>query len=109
MPSNPWPLLILALIGLLNSSAPGVQGAEPKAEREPTAGAVAATVNGQPILEVKLRQAVGLPPEHEHFAEQRLDALEELIDRVLVDQHVVAQNVTATAKEIDAELVKFKE
>jgi hypothetical protein len=123
MPSNHGPWLSLTLVGLLTASAASEQ--QPKPQARP-AGTVVAMVNGQPIREVRgapahsmsrvwftdgksRRGDVSLHAEHEHFEEQRLDALHDFIDRILIDQYVVAQDVMAEAKEIDEKLAEFKD
>jgi peptidyl-prolyl cis-trans isomerase C len=65
-----------------------------------TANAVAATVNGQPILELAIQRGLkGVPPAR--HAEVRPERINQLIDTYLIEQHLIQLNITVEKKEVD--------
>jgi peptidyl-prolyl cis-trans isomerase C len=61
----------------------------------------AAVVNGEPIAEAAVQRALkGVPPEH--LAAARKQVVENLIDNLLIEQHLTKLKVTAAAPEIDS-------
>src|SRR5580700_10311740 len=75
----------------------------------PTASAVAATVNGQPILEMAVYRAlesVKTPVSQRDAV--RHDVLRFFIDNALVDQYLDQLKVTVDAKDVEAQLDKIK-
>ncbi|MCS6852105.1 MAG: peptidylprolyl isomerase [Gemmataceae bacterium] len=74
----------------------------------PAPKAVAATVNGQPILEVTVQRALKRVPPDKH-AQARVEILNYLIDNLLVDQFLTEGKLTVDPKEIDARINQIKE
>lgn len=67
--------------------------------------AVAATVNGQPVMEIAVQRALQrFPPDKQ--AVIRADLLNFLVDNVVLDQFL-APRVTVDAKDVDAKLKQF--
>src|SRR5947209_1069951 len=67
--------------------------------------AVAATVNGQPVMEIAVQRALQrFPPDKQTVI--RADLLNFLVDNVILDQFL-APRVTVDAKDIDAKLKQF--
>jgi parvulin-like peptidyl-prolyl isomerase len=74
----------------------------------PPATAVAATVNGQPILELAVYRGLKrVPPAH--HAEARTEILDFLIENLLIDQHLQQLGVAIDKKEVDDRLAQFRE
>lgn len=82
------------------ATVPAVTLPAPKPAR-PTG--IAATVNGQPILEVAVQRGLKRVPPARH-AEARPEILGLLIDNVLIDQHLQQLGFTVDQKEIDARM-----
>jgi parvulin-like peptidyl-prolyl isomerase len=63
--------------------------------------AVAATVNGQPIMESAVQRGLKLVPEDQHD-QARPGILQFLIDNILLDQYLAQHGVTVDQKDVDA-------
>lgn len=97
-----------ALLPILIASA---LFAQPPAVPAPTAEpmpSIAAKVNGQPISEVLVEQALqDFPPDER--AKYRPEIIEGLISIALVDQYLTALKITVEQKDVDEHLNRFKE
>lgn len=70
------------------------------ASQAPAANAVAATVNGQPVLEAAVQRGLKrVPPARQ--AEARGEILDFLIDNTLIDQALARSNINIPQKEVD--------
>jgi parvulin-like peptidyl-prolyl isomerase len=79
--------------------------AAPVAEVRPTG--IAATVNGQNIMEVEVyRHLRQFPPQNRELA--RKEILAHLIDQVIIDQYLTAIKIVVDPKEIDANIADMK-
>ncbi|TMQ32408.1 MAG: hypothetical protein E6K70_18730 [Planctomycetota bacterium] len=98
----------MVMVGFLGLTAHGQEGAQVQNNSAPAAAnAVAATVNGQPILEAALQRGLKrLPPEKQ--AEARTEILEYLIDNVLIDQQLQQLRIEVAAKDVDARMEQIK-
>jgi peptidyl-prolyl cis-trans isomerase C len=87
-----------------------VAWSQPVAEpvlKPPAPAKVAALVNGKPILESALDQAMkGVPDDKKK--EARAEILNILIDNSLLDQYLIGQGVRVEPKEVDARLTEIK-
>lgn len=73
----------------------------------PPANAVAATANGQPILEMAVYRALRRIPPDKH-AVARPDTINFLVDNSLIDQHLTQLRIPVDAKEVDTKLTELK-
>jgi parvulin-like peptidyl-prolyl isomerase len=73
----------------------------------PAANAVAATVNGQPILESAVQRGLKRVPPDKH-ALARPEILDYLVENILIDQHLTQLNVQVEKKDIDAQIEQMK-
>ena len=98
----------MVMVGFLGLTAHGQEGAQVQNNSAPAAAnAVAATANGQPILEAALQRGLKrLPPEKQ--AEARTEILEYLIDNVLIDQQLQQLRIEVAAKDVDARMEQIK-
>ena len=98
----------MVMVGFLGLTAHGQEGAQVQNNSAPAAAnAVAATANGQPILEAALQRGLKrLPPEKQ--AEARTEILEYLIDNVLIDQQLQQLRIDVAAKDVDARMEQIK-
>jgi peptidyl-prolyl cis-trans isomerase C len=99
------PLLLLAL-PLSAQTPPAKEPIAAPAATERTS--VAATVNGQPIYEVAVERALQAVPTDER-AKARAEVVQYLIDNAIVDQYLAALKVAVEPKEVETQLVSFKE
>jgi len=99
--------LALALVaaGLTQASATA-QNAQPITAPERPAG-VAATVNGQPILEVAVHRRLRTVPATEQ-ATARGEIINYLVDLVLIDQYLVGQKLVVDPSEVETHLGNFQ-
>jgi peptidyl-prolyl cis-trans isomerase C len=77
------------------------------AQTAPAPAKVAAIVNGQPIPASALERAMKTIPDAKR-PEARAEILNFLIDNQLIEQHLIAQKITAEPKEVDARLEEMK-
>lgn len=68
---------------------------------------VAATVNGQPILEMALQRGLKAVPAAKH-ADVRPEILNRLVDNLLIEQHLLQLTITVDNKEVDAVVEEIK-
>lgn len=108
-----WPWLVAAGVWWLalpaaaqqTNRAPAAPTASPAA---PAANAVAATVNGQAILEAAVQRGLKrVPPTKQ--AEARAELVNFLIDNALIDQYLTQQQITADPKEVDARMQQVRD
>lgn len=95
--------LTLAFLGTL-ASAPAQEASAP-GDSAPT---VAATVNGQTVLEKAVQRRLQQIPEAER-ALARPEILNYLIENELVDQYLIALKIDVPAAEVEAHLAEFKQ
>lgn len=69
---------------------------------------VAATVNGQPILEAAVQRGLKRVPPDKH-AVARPEILDYLVENVLLEQHLVQLNVQVEKKAVDTQIEQMKE
>ena len=81
------------------------QAAPAPAAQAPTG--VAATVNGQPIMEVAVQRGLRRLPADKQ-AEARTEILKYLIDNLLVDQYLQQRPVAVDKKDVDAKVDEIK-
>lgn len=111
---------LLALLGALigwqvTAQQPPAQSTPPPASRpanppavvaptpRPIPNTVAATVNGQPIMEVAVQRGLKRwPPDAQ--AQVRGEIINYLVDKTIVDQYLAQQNVPVSNEDIDAKL-----
>jgi peptidyl-prolyl cis-trans isomerase C len=79
----------------------------PPAAATPAANAVAATVNGQPILEAAVQRGLKRVPPSRH-AEARPEILNYLIENALIDQYLLQMRIAIDPKEIDKKIELMK-
>lgn len=91
----------------LAQSNPGAPPAPPVPAMPPAANTVAATVNGEPILEIAVYRAVRTVPAVKQ-KEARREIINFLVDNLLVDQYLKEQKVVVEKKEIDARVDEMK-
>ncbi len=105
-----WAVLSSALL-CVPSFAQVPQGASvpasPPTAPVAAANAVAATVNGQPILESAVQRSLQHVPPIKH-AESRPQIINFLIDQALLDQYILQQKITVDPKEIDKAIDEMK-
>ncbi|MBY0528205.1 MAG: peptidylprolyl isomerase [Gemmataceae bacterium] len=108
--------LLLGLFVLLGTSATAQdKGAPPKGAPTPTppvsaappANAIAATVNGQHVMELAVYRALRAVPDAKK-GEARPEILGFLIDNVLIDQHLRALNIPVDTKDVDARVDEMR-
>src|SRR5947207_1243609 len=105
---GPTPVLPQAPQNPPPAGAGQAQSATPKElPPPPPAGAVAATVNTQPIPEIAVYRAV-IRGDGKNPAEIRKEVLNFLIDTTLVDQYLVALKVEVEKKDIDDRIETMK-
>src|SRR6516164_558131 len=108
-----WPIVMTVNLfgGLAQAQTPaGTEKIPPPAptpvaigETPPPADAVAAVVNGQPVMEMAVfRGSLRLRPEARDQA--RPEVLNYLIDNVVVDQYLMQLKIEVTAKEVDEKM-----
>jgi parvulin-like peptidyl-prolyl isomerase len=98
---GPW----LAAAALTLSCLPASAQTPPPPSAAPAG--VAALVNGQPITEAALHRLLDhVKPEKQ--AEARPDLLDELIDRLLLDQYLQQMNVVVDRAEVDKQIEKLR-
>src|SRR5205085_12279804 len=98
----------LVMVGFLGLTANGQEAAQVQKNSAPaTANAVAATVNGQPILEAALQRGLKRLPAAKPAA-ARTEILEYLIDNVLIDQQLLQLRIEVAAKDVDARMEQIK-
>lgn len=100
-----WAVLSSTLL-CVPSFAQTPQGAAAPAPAA-AANAVAATVNGQPILESAVQRSLQHVPPIKH-AESRPQIVNFLIDQALLDQFILQQKITIDPKEIDKAIDEMK-
>jgi peptidyl-prolyl cis-trans isomerase C len=100
-----WAVLSSTLL-CVPSFAQAPQGAAAPAPAA-AANAVAATVNGQPILESAVQRSLQHVPPIKH-AESRPQIINFLIDQALLDQFILQQKITIDPKEIDKAIDEMK-
>jgi parvulin-like peptidyl-prolyl isomerase len=98
--------LVLACLPALAQQ--GTKTADPLAAKPspPPAGAVAATVNGQPVPETAVYRV--LRDEPSPWEEARGEILNFLIGNILIDQHLVKFNIAVDPKEVEKRLDEMK-
>ncbi len=104
-----------AVLGLTLSCLPGfAQAPQNTATPAPAptasgaaANPVAATVNGQPILESAVQRSLQHVPPIKH-AESRPQIINFLIDQALLDQYITQQKITIDPKDIDKAIDEMK-
>jgi peptidyl-prolyl cis-trans isomerase C len=102
----PW--LAAAVIHLLLAAILSGQTPAPTSPASPTATAVAAVVDGEPIPEIAVTRAMKrIPPARQ--AEARSEILNFLIDNALIDHYLAKVPVVVDQKEIDAKLAVIKD
>lgn len=91
---------------VIGQAPPPAPPAPPKAPLvDPNA--VAATVNGQPILELAVQRGLRrVPPDRQ--AQMRQQLLNFLVDNSLIEQHLIGQKIAVDAKAIDVKLEEIK-
>jgi parvulin-like peptidyl-prolyl isomerase len=98
----------VAVLGLCSFCVQAQQPAAPEAPPAvPGGNAVAATVNGQPILEVAVQRGLQRVPPARH-KEARPELLNYLIDNVLIDQYLQQLQVAVDSQEVDKHLAEIK-
>jgi len=85
--------------------APRAQPAAAASAQPPTG--VAATVNGEPIMEVGVQRGLKRLPADKQ-AEARIEILNYLIDNAMLDQHLQQLHVDVDKKDVDAKLEQVK-
>jgi len=103
-------LLVLSIVyppAQAQNTAPPVTPAAPADFSAPAANAVAATVDGQPILEMAVYRALRPVPADKR-GEARAEILNFLIENVLIDNYLKAQNVAADKKDIDMRIEEMR-
>jgi peptidyl-prolyl cis-trans isomerase C len=104
-------LCLGSLTCVASAQAPGVPTSAKSVEKAPApatnARSVAATVNGEPILEGALQRFLRrVPPERQ--TEARPAVINHLVDNILVDQYLQQAGIKVEAKEIDAKINEMK-
>jgi peptidyl-prolyl cis-trans isomerase C len=100
---------VFAFAHAVVAQTPPAAPATPTANPAPATAAtmVAATVNGQPITEAAvLRGLKRVPPEEQ--AKARGEILVYLIDNLLIDQHLLKQNLSVDPKAIETRITEIK-
>lgn len=97
----------LLLAGLL------ARETSPSRAEEPAADAVAATVNGQPILAAEVQAVIarlieGRKVEGDSRRQLQAEGLDQLIDRYLIEQRLAREKETAQPAEIDAAVANLE-
>jgi parvulin-like peptidyl-prolyl isomerase len=90
------------------SQAPAEKLAEPMKPTPPAATAVAATVNGQPILELQVYRGL-MREQPKNWAAARKEILNYLIDNTVVDQYLAQLKIQVDAKELAERFAQIKE
>ena len=90
------------------AQAPAPAGKDPELPPPPPANLIAATVNGQPILELAVFRGL-LREDPKKWSSVRKDVLNYLIDNAIVDQYLVQLKIQIDAKEIDENIKKIKD
>jgi len=95
--------------GLICWTAVAQQPVPPPAPTKPAAApnAVAATVNGQPILETAVLRGLKRVPPDKH-AVARPEIVDYLVENLLIDQHLLQLNVQVDKKDVDAQVEQMK-
>lgn len=110
-----WQRRYWAVLGLTLSCVPALaqtpQNAAPpvSAQSAPAApaNAIAATVNGQPILEAVVQRSLQRVPPGKQV-EARPQIVNFLIDQMLLDNYLLEQKIGVEAKEVDKEIFDMK-
>src|SRR5262245_55348191 len=113
--SRPWLATLIAgwaAIPVLAQQAPTTlprPAAAPTTPASPAAApnAVAATVNGQPILESAVQRGLKRVPPARH-AEARPEIINFLIDNALLDQYLQQMRIAVEAKDVDKRIEQMK-
>jgi parvulin-like peptidyl-prolyl isomerase len=103
-------ILAVSAAAFLSWSAVAQQAQQtqaPAPKEAPAPTGVAATVNGQPILEVAVQRGLKRVPPARH-SEARVEILDYLIDNTIIEQNLQQRGVTVEKKEIDAMVEKIK-
>ena len=82
-------------------------GKDPKLPPAPSAQAVAAKVNGQPIMELSVYRGL-LQVDPAKWAGARKDVLNYLVDNMLVDQYLTQLKIPVEAKELEERVGQIK-
>jgi peptidyl-prolyl cis-trans isomerase C len=69
---------------------------------------VAATVNGQPIMELALYRVLKRVPA-DKLAQARPEVLDFLVDNILIDQHLTQLKITVDPKDVEAKIKQSRE
>jgi peptidyl-prolyl cis-trans isomerase C len=86
---------------------PGTPIAAPAAAAAPANG-VAATVNGQPIMEAAVQRGLKRVPPDKHAA-ARPEIIDYLVENALIDQHLLQLKVAVDPKEVDKHLTQMQQ
>lgn len=87
---------------------PAVPAPPPAPTPPPPPTAVAATVNGQQVMEMAVYRALRAVPDNKK-AEARVEVLNFLIDNVLIEQYLKKQKIEVDPKDVDARVNEMRE
>ncbi len=99
--------VLAAATSAVTAQAPPAPPPMPPTPVTPPATAVAATVNGQPIMEMAVFRALRPVPDAKK-GEARAEILNFLIDNLLVDQHLRGLKVEVDKKDVDARVDEMR-
>ena len=108
-----WIGVISLAIGLANAQPVAAQAPPPAPAKDPElpppppANAIAATVNGQPILELAVFRGL-LREDPKKWATVRKDVLNYLIDNLLVDQYLTQLKISVDAKDVEERVAQIQ-
>src|SRR5262249_28117771 len=103
-----WSMIMVGFLSLTASGQDATQVAKQGPTHAPMANAVAATVNGQAIMEQSLQRGLKrLPAEKQAAA--RTAILDYLINNALIDQYLLQLRIEVAAKDVDVRVASLKQ